>query len=292
STAVPAAAWATACCLALAAEMAARGAGMLTAPAAAAAARLVVVAVSLCPTMSILGAKRPQHGVWQLIVATLAVVLSLPAAAAVLVRPGSLPDVHLLERCLMPLLVAVGWMNFVGTGRAIAVTSAACGQLILMAGFLPGAATATWTTRPSSDAAAAGLILAAAAVAAGQAAIADRRNAVSGDTSGLPIPRARALIDPAFRGLRETFGAAWALRIMERFDAVAATRGWPCRLRFRGLECPAEPGDPPPDWQRDATRAFRALALRFVNDAWLARHGWQPAAVAAKPAVPDTATRG
>jgi hypothetical protein len=90
--------------------------------------------------MSLLGAKRPQHGVWQLIVATLAVVLAMPAATALLMRPGSLPDLHLLERCFMPLLVLVGWMNFAGTRRAAAVSCIAAAQLLLLRGFLPGMA--------------------------------------------------------------------------------------------------------------------------------------------------------
>jgi len=120
TTAVPAAIWAVAACVALAAEMAARSRGDLADPAAAAAVRLCVVALALCPTMALLGAKRPQHGVWQLIVATLGVVLMLPAASATWVRPGSLPDVHLIERCFMPVLILVGWLNFIGTRRAAA----------------------------------------------------------------------------------------------------------------------------------------------------------------------------
>ncbi|NDC54109.1 MAG: hypothetical protein EBZ74_07385, partial [Planctomycetia bacterium] len=98
STAVPAAWWGIAACLALAADGAGQAAGLLATPAAAARARLVVAALAVCPAMSLLGAKRPQHGVWQLIVAALAVVVALPAASAWLVRPGSLPDVHLLGR--------------------------------------------------------------------------------------------------------------------------------------------------------------------------------------------------
>jgi hypothetical protein len=82
STAVPAAAWACAAALALAAESAVRATGGLTEPAAFAAARLGVVALAMCPTMSLLGAKRPQHGVWQFIVASLAGILALPAVSA------------------------------------------------------------------------------------------------------------------------------------------------------------------------------------------------------------------
>ncbi len=271
STAVPAAGWAVAACLALALEAGAQASGRVLEPSAAAAARLVVVALSLCPAMSLLGAKRPQHGVWQLIVATLAVVLVLPAASALLVRPGSFPDVHLLERCFMPLLVAVGWMNFIGTGQGAAATLIAAGQYLLLRGYLPGWETETSFTNASAaklDTCAALLICAGCGLAAMRAVLARgaaARSRGAGSASGLA-----AEIDPPFLALRDTLGAAWALRIAERFDTVAAARGWPCRLRFGGLEAAA--GRQDGGWQRDAVRTFRALARRFASADWLERH--------------------
>jgi hypothetical protein len=79
-----------------------------------------------------------------------------------------------------------------------------------------------------------------------------------------------AVIDPPFLALRETLGAAWALRIAERFDQIAVSRGWPCRLSFRGLNV-SEP-DEDAVWHRDAERAFAALMRRFVTVDWLRRH--------------------
>ena len=282
STAVPAALWAVAACLALAGEMVTRATGGLADPAAAAAARLAVVSLSLCPAMSLLGAKRPQHGVWQLIVATLAVVLVMPAVSALLMRPGSLPDLHLLERCFMPLLVFVGWMNFAGTRRVAAVTCVALGQLILLRGFLPGASLDTRHDVAVSgwDVAAAVLVLAGTLLAAVQARRGRAAGVAGSERSARPPLLPAAAIDTVFLAIRETFGAAWALRIAERFDTVAAARGWPCRLRFGGLEIDGESavaaaGEP--SWQRDALRAFRSLARRFVSVDWLARHGWPPA---------------
>ncbi len=284
STAVPAAFWSVAACLSLTVEMGARAAGGLADPATGAAARLAVVSLSLCPAMSLLGAKRPQHGVWQLIVATLAVVLAMPAATALLMRPGSLPDLHLLGRCFMPLLVLVGWMNFAGTRRAAAVSCIAAAQLLLLRGFLPGMAmdgAMDGATAVGTDAAAAGLLLVGTLLAAVQACTSRSRGASRGGrasrggerpTSGHAVA---AIIDPSFLALRETLGAAWILRIAERFDTVADSRGWPCRLRFGGLESGGDPGDT--FWHRDALRAFRALARRFVSEAWLARHGWHDA---------------
>jgi hypothetical protein len=271
TTAVPAALWSAAACLALAVEMGARAVGGLADPATAAAARLAVVSLSLCPAMSLLGAKRPQHGVWQLIVATLAVVLAMPAASALLMRPGSVPDVHLLERCFIPLLVLVGWMNFAGTRRAAAVSCVAAAQLFLLRGFLPGVDTDSAMQAGASggaDAAAAGLLLAGTLLAAAQVRPRRTERARRVEAGGAVA----AVVDPAFLALRETLGAAWSLRIAERFDTVAAARGWPCRLRFAGLETGGDADDT--FWHRDALRAFRALARRFVTDAWLARHGW------------------
>ena len=277
STAVPAAFWSVAACLALAVEMWARAASGFAGPAAV-AARLAVVSLSLCPAMSLLGAKRPQYGVWQLIVATLAVVLMMPAASALLMRPGSLPDVHLLERCFMPLLVLVGWMNFAGTRRAAAVSCVAVAQLLLMRGFLPGVVmdgSMNAATAGATDVVAAGMLLVGGLLAAVQACTSGGEHARRSDqvpTSGHAVA---ALVNPPFLALRETLGAAWTLRIAERFDTVAAARGWPCRLRFAGLESGGDPGDT--FWHRDALRAFRALARRFVSEAWLGRHGWHAA---------------
>lgn len=261
STAVPAAVWAVAAALTLAAEAASRGCGWLVDPSARAAARLVVAALGVCPAMSLLGAKRPQHGVWQLIVATLAAVLAMPAASATLVRPGSLPDIHALERFFLPILVAVGWLNFVATRRGIAASLVAAGQFGLMWVFLPGGS-AVEPPGAASDAAAAGSIAAGAVLAAVQAARGKRK--CHRAAAGLA-----AVVEPPFLAVRETFGAAWTLRICERFNAVAAARGWPCRLRFGGLEAGGVSGS----WEREAVRCLRSILRRFVSADWIARHG-------------------
>jgi hypothetical protein len=262
STAVPAAAWAAAAAIALAIESGWRAAGGLADPAAHASARLVVAALAVCPAMSLLGAKRPQHGVWQLIVATLFCVLAMPAASAVLVRPGSMPDPHALERFFLPILVAVGWMNFVGTRHGLAATLVAVGQIALMVPFLPGLSTAAPDGR--LDAAAAGGMAAGAVLAAVQSAFLPTGR---GSRPGLA-----AVIDPPVLALRETLGAAWTLRILERFNLVAEARGWPCRLRFGGIEMIASEAAVG-GWEQDAARCCRSILRRFVTRGWLERHG-------------------
>jgi len=279
STAVPATLWAIAACVSLAIDTGLRASGAVSQPSAAASLRMVTAALSLCPAMSLLGAKRPQHGVWQLIVAALALILLLPALATMLVRPDSVPDAHLLGRCFLVVLSLVGWLNFVATYHGPAATLVTLGQLVVVRGFLPLVdSEQAFPPTASTAAPMAALIdcLGGCLTAVGSLL------AMTISHSSLSSPRRRlalapagtfaAAVEPAFFGFRETLGAAWTLRVAERFDAMAASRGWPCRLHFDGIHPADAPIDGP--WQRDAQRALGALLQRFVSIQWLRRHGW------------------
>jgi len=271
STAVPAALWALAGCVGLAIDCGSRAGGIVGQPSAAASLRLITAALAVCPAMSLLGAKRPQHGVWQLIVAALAVILVLPALAGSLVRPGSVPDMHLLGRLFLVVLVAVGWMNFVATRGGLAATLVAVGQGLIVRGFIPlfdtetafpPSAAVAAVAASATDACAAWLVACGGLLAWIGSARARRRPAVAATFA--------AAVDPPFLALRDTLGAAWALRIAERFDQIATDRGWPCRLGFRGMR-PIDAQRQGP-WQHDAERALGALLRRFVSEDWLSRH--------------------
>jgi hypothetical protein len=258
STAVPAAGWAMAAGIA-ATIFAATGGVTAADESAAAVGRLVVASLAVCPAMSLLGAKRPQHAVWQIIVGSLACVLALPAATIPLMRPGAVVDVHLVSRCFLALLALAGWINFLGTRKAPAATLVTIGLIVFLRPFLPGVDTAAALGMPWADA------LAAVAVAAGSiAALASSRRRPTATP-------ATATIDGPFLALRETLGAAWALRIAERFDRTAEERGWPCRLSLAGLDLGGESDDA--SWQDGARNCFESIARRFVSREWLARHG-------------------
>ena len=254
TTAVPAAAWAMVAATSFVGLEAWAARGGLAEPSAEASARLVAVALSVCPAMSLLGAKRPQHGVWQVIVASLAVVIAMPAASAAVVRPGSLPDVHLLARGFLLVLAVAGWVNFLGTGRVTAATLLTLGLLLLSRPFLPGVDTAGSLAASWAD------VLGAAAAAVGAVA------------AMLPTkPGVDASITTPFVALRDTIGSAWSLRIAERFNATAESRGWPCRLSLAGLSAGGDPDDD--GWRLQADRVFESLMRRFVSRDWLRRHG-------------------
>jgi len=274
TTAVPAAWWAGGAALAFAVESAVRASGGLTDPASQASARLAVAAFSLCPIMSLLGAKRPQHGVWQFIVASLAGIIALPAASAALVRPGSPPDVHALQRWFMLALVLVAAMNFAATRHGVAAVTVAVGQLILMRQFMPFVDSLK-QQGAALDAVAAWLVATGAIVAAAQSWLQQAQRRVVGSEVAEVATRRGSQADlaafgTAYLALRETLGAAWTLRIAERFNVVAESRGWPCRLRFDGLHGGGDPDDR--QWQADAVRTGRALLRRFVSPGWMRRH--------------------
>ena len=271
TTAVPAAWWAGGAALAFTVESAARASGGLADPASQASARLAVAALSLCPIMSLLGAKRPQHGVWQFIVASLAGIIALPAASAALVRPGSPPDVHALQRWFMLALVLVAAMNFAATRHGVAAMVVAVGQLILIRQFMPFVDSLK-QQGAALDAVAAWLVAMGGIVAAAQSWLWPAQQRVVGNElasrrgGGADL----AAFGAAYLALRETLGAAWTLRIAERFNAVAESRGWPCRLRFDGLHVGGDPDDRA--WRGDALRTGRALLRRFVSTDWMRRH--------------------
>jgi hypothetical protein len=274
TTAVPAAWWAGGAALAFAVESAVRASGGLADPASQASARLAVAAFSLCPIMSLLGAKRPQHGVWQFIVASLAGIIALPAASAALVRPGSPPDVHALQRWFMLALVLVAAMNFAATRHGVAAVIVAVGQLILMRQFMPFV-DSLGQQGATLDVVAAWLVATGGIVAAGQSWLWPAQRRVVGSEVAQVATRRRGRADlvafgTAYLALRETLGAAWTLRIAERFNAVAESRGWPCRLRFDGLHVGGDPDDH--EWHGDAIRTGRALLRRFVSTDWMRRH--------------------
>jgi hypothetical protein len=271
TTAVPAAWWACGAGLAFAIESAVRASGGLVDPASQASARLAVVAVSLCPIMSLLGAKRPQHGVWQFIVASLAGIVALPAASAALVRPGSPPDVHALQRCFMLALVLVAAMNFAATRHGVAAVMVAVGQVILLRQFLPFVES-VGQQGATLDAVAAWLVTSGAIVAAAQSWLRQAQRRVDGSEVATrhDAEADLAAFGTAYLALRETLGAAWTLRIAERFNVVAESRDWPCRLRFDGLQVGGDPDDR--EWRGDAIRTGRALLRRFVSTDWMRRH--------------------
>ena len=216
--------------------------------------RYVSAITTFCPMMAVLGAKRPQHRAWQLIVLSLWCVLALPAAESYFVRRGAAVQIHDARGWFLWILLLTGCLNYVGTRHGVAVLLAGAGQVILLGEHLPG-----WR-RPVT---ATGVMMAMALflIAALLVLIRSERRIRWRQRSA-----ARDLND-LWSEFRNLFGAFWALRIRERFNAQARLNKWPVELGYYGFRPAAAAGGDLADEPREF---LRSLLSRFVSNDWMA----------------------
>ena len=242
----------------------------------AAALRYAAAMLTFCPTLSLLGAKRPQDRAWHLIVLTLWIVLTLPVAQIGMNRSHQV-DPPMAWQLLMLALLAIGVANRLGTRLWFAACLGAVAQLLLL-GFIWRDEEPAGLSRllgsaeqPTVLAALVGLVLSQLLTT-----IRLRR----------PSPATRAL-DRVWLDFRDHVGVLWALRVAERFNATCQKEHWPVTLSWVGLqaalsqgatttadaESAAPRGDPlrllNADQQRLVDRNLRSLIRRFVSNSWI-----------------------
>ena len=98
-------------------------------------ARFAAACLTFCPTVAILGAKRPQDSAWQLIVLALLVVLALPAVESWL--RGTVIEVHVVRGSFLAILILVGLFNHLPTRFAAAAAAYAAAQTAILWRHLP-----------------------------------------------------------------------------------------------------------------------------------------------------------
>ena len=208
-----------------------------------------------CPTMAVLGAKRPQDKAWQFIVVSLWIVLALPSGEWLLQSGGEAFEIHPARSWFLAILIAIGTVNVLATRFWPSGLLLFVGQLVLLGGYLP----LVPRQLPEAIATLVGLglcIIALALVIVGWPA----RAAVT-------LPLDRVWLD-----FRDMFGAVWGLRIVERLNASARVGGWDVQLRWNGFCKPSgEPvGQLAPDQAAQIEDASRTLLRRFVSPEWIA----------------------
>jgi hypothetical protein len=218
---------------------------LLVEPSGAGHVRYLAAVATICPAMALLGAKRPQDRGWQFVVASLWVVLALPAAQAWVNRPAAPLELHFAWRWFLLILVAVGLFNILPTRYWPSALLAGIGQAMLLSAHLPILLPGIPADHRT------GAVLWCCAVA----------------LWGWDLPRRRKVQQPLDRlwlDFRDLVGALWALRVRERINAAAVQYGWRLRLGWKGwiIERP-----PPPSFQR----SLQMLLRRFVSPAWIAR---------------------
>lgn len=230
--------------LALAAAWLALGA---RSPVAASHARYLAGAMTFCPLMALLGAKRPQDRGWQFIVLSLALVLSLPSLESLLYTPDEPLRLHAAWSTFLWILLGLSLFNTLPNSFWPSSLLATAGQTVWLAEQLAGLG-----GTPSTRVLIAGFAAIAVAVALWAWLPLAKR---TGDKSW----------DRAWRDFRNGFGALWALRVAERFNAAALQYDWPVRLRWRGFV-----GEGTPALTPAMQTALAGLLRRFVSPEWLA----------------------
>lgn len=237
-----------------------------------AAFRFAAASGTLCPVVALLGAKRPQNRPWQLVVFSMWVILVLPAFGMLLLRPGGTLEVHWLRLVFLLVLVAVGLLNYVATRFRFGAIFVALGQYCLLEEYFG----AGWLSHGDARVA-----VAMSLIAVGIAVLYS------------PLCKSRPATDrlkPEWRDFRDWFGAAWALRVAERVNAIASANGWDARLLWNGYSPEAASAEANHQHSvarhNDATdevagakasehqilvlqRTLRSLMRRFVSDAWI-----------------------
>jgi len=174
---------------------------------------------SFCPTMALLGARRPQHQAWNFVVLALWCVLVLPAIQATLLRPGEPVSVHGIFAWFFWILIVAELLNRCGTQSWLSgVLQSAC-ETLFLAPHLPllGRLQLRWQW-------------------SWQAAVLIQclNIAVMGYYYHRTRQRPRDWTT-LWLSFRDSFGVLWSLRVAERMNSAAELLHWPVRLTWNGF---------------------------------------------------------
>jgi hypothetical protein len=212
---------------------------------------LAATALSFCPVISLIGAKRPQHTAWNFVVGSLWAIVVLPAAETFFLRRGQPLAMGDARGWFLWLLILLGPINFLPTRNWLSAVFLAAGQVVALGQYLP-LVRRELTVYPELT----GVGLAVAALVA----------AWTRRFTAAP-PRQEQPYDRLWLDFRDTFGLFWALRVQERVNAAAKQFGWPCELGWSGL------GATELDFatERALRTTMKGLLRRFVNSRWIAQ---------------------
>jgi hypothetical protein len=181
---------------------------------ATALARYGATAGTFCPIMAVLGAKRPQDRGWQWVVASLWLILLVPAGQAWVARGGNTLELSAVWRVLLVGLAGLTLLNYGPTAWCVNAALVAGGQFVLLSVYFYDATV--------EDLCMSRLIAVALfAVAAGLR----------------PWRRRDVGMHATERWLafRNGWGAFWGLRVMHRINETAEASQWPVRLTWGGF---------------------------------------------------------
>ena len=211
---------------------------------------------TLLPAMALLGAQRPHHRIWQLVVLSLWVILVLPAARSALLEPAAVFHVDPPWGWFLWVLIAVGLLNRLGTRYLLPALLVAVGQGLLLAGQLPG------IERELGVQGTLGALI--CFVLAMLVVVLQLR------VSQPPEPATG--FDRAWFDFRDLYGVLWALRVADRINVLAERHQWQVRLNWGGLSRVGDgsgESELSPPQQEVLHQNMRNLLRRFVSSEWI-----------------------
>lgn len=208
----------------------------------------------LCPTISLLGVKRPQDGPWNFVVLSLWAVLALPAAESLFLNSGQPLEIAGFRSWFVLLLLLASLVNTLPTRHWLAALLATAGQTVLVNQYLPFPLPLS-SSFPGAEL---GLCL----LAASATAYAFRRPS-----------KAATSLDQLWLDFRDAFGLFWGLRVQERIQAAAKMYDWPVALHWSGWKHAngGSASELTEDQRQQLSSTFRGLLRRFVSNEWSRR---------------------
>ena len=214
--------------------------------------RFCLAMLVFCPVMAVLGAKRPHHRAWQFIVASLWVVLILPAAEKFFLQGGQAMQMTETRKWFLVVLIFVTSSNYLITRFWLSSLLWSAASIAFCGPYLP---MVSWQLEPGTWQLG-GIMFGALAVVA-----------------VLPVrtPSLALSWDARWLCFRDAFGTLWGLRIVERMQALAEQYQWSFRLTWWGwhdTEGAALTEFPSQDVPT-VRQSWENLMRRFVDDTWL-----------------------
>jgi hypothetical protein len=219
--------------------------------------QFAAIALSFCPAVALLGAKRPQHLAWNFVVVSLWAIVILPAAENLLLHPGRPVEMGDARGWFLWILILLAPINFSPTRHWLASILLAAGQIVALAPHLP-----LLRRDLIAHAEVVGLVLAAVAIVA----------AWAGRFTSAP-PRSVLGYDRLWLDFRNTFGLFWSLRVQERINAAARQYGWPFEVAWSGFRSKADGSRLTaidPAIEPALRTSLKGLLRRFVSNRWIA----------------------
>jgi hypothetical protein len=217
--------------------------------------RVGAIALSFCPLIAVLGAKRPQDRAWNLVVVSLYGIVALPAAEALFLHPAQRVEMGDARGWFLWILILLGPINYVPTRYWLASLLLATAQVAALSPYL---APLRRAIVPAPELT--GLWLAGAAIVV--AWLTSRRGT-----------RAKNSYVRLWLDFRDAVGLLWALRVQERVNAAAQQFGWNLELTWGGFltrEAPAPLTTVDPTTEPALKTTLRGLLRRFVSGSWIA----------------------